>query len=232
MFELKTIDKKYHYIYKIVNNLNGMEYIGIHSTDNLGDGYFGSGTYLRSAIKKHGRENFIKEILECYDNREDALNKEKELVREDYVSNPLVYNLVLGGGLPLLRGKSISKYKEEIVERVNKVKVDKKYNIDIEEEDRLRFTFNERNISEQKVYLCLYEEQINKKYGDDLSATPYRFSIMLTRFLLEHIEGTCDALTKLYNDKRHNKLARKVICQLYQKGFIGDCIEIKSLNVA
>jgi hypothetical protein len=28
-------NKKYHYVYKITNRFNGMEYIGVHSTDNL-----------------------------------------------------------------------------------------------------------------------------------------------------------------------------------------------------
>jgi hypothetical protein len=225
-------EKKYNYVYKIINSLNGMEYIGVHSTNKLDDNYFGSGTYLKNAIKKHGKENFTKEILKQCNCRLMALNIEKELVKEDYVLNPLVYNLVLGGGLPLLRGRSILKYKKEIVEHSIKIKNNENYNIDIDEESRLKFTFNERNILKQKVYLSLYEDQINKKYGNDLSVTPYHFSIMLTRFLFDNIGDTCDALTKLYNDKRHNKLARNVISQLNAKGFIGDCIEIKGLNTA
>lgn len=32
-----------HYIYKITNVINGKGYIGKHSTNNINDGYFGSG---------------------------------------------------------------------------------------------------------------------------------------------------------------------------------------------
>lgn len=55
---------KYNFIYKITNLLSGKMYVGLHSTDNLDDGYFGSGVYLKNAINKHGKENFQLEIIE------------------------------------------------------------------------------------------------------------------------------------------------------------------------
>ena len=33
---------KFHYLYKIKNKLNEKIYIGIHSTENINDGYMGS----------------------------------------------------------------------------------------------------------------------------------------------------------------------------------------------
>lgn len=53
----------------------------------------GSGKVLKHAIKKHGKENFIKEILHVFDNKEDMINKEKELV----VVTEDTYNLCNGG---------------------------------------------------------------------------------------------------------------------------------------
>jgi group I intron endonuclease len=88
---------KYHFIYKTTNLKNGNFYIGMHSTSNLEDGYLGSGNRLRRAIRKHGKENFKLEILELFESRENLANREKELVNEDLLKDPMCMNLKLGG---------------------------------------------------------------------------------------------------------------------------------------
>ena len=57
-------ERKHHYIYKITYKVTNRFYIGMHSTDNMDDGYFGSGKRLWFSINYHGKENHEKEILE------------------------------------------------------------------------------------------------------------------------------------------------------------------------
>ena len=87
-----------HYlIYKITNRLNNKFYVGKHKTENKDDGYFGSGILIERAIAKHGKENFVKEILFELPT-EDAMNqKEADIVDEDFVARDDTYNIKLGG---------------------------------------------------------------------------------------------------------------------------------------
>lgn len=87
----------YHYLYKTTNKITGKYYIGAHSTKNLEDGYMGSGKQLKDAIKKYGIENFTCEILEIFSNREEAFQKEAEIVTEDFINDPMTYNMCTGG---------------------------------------------------------------------------------------------------------------------------------------
>jgi len=89
--------KKYYTVYKITNLINNYIYIGCHATNKLNDSYKGSGTRLKLAYKELGKENFIKEILFIFDNKEDMLSKEFELVNSEFISRTDTYNVILGG---------------------------------------------------------------------------------------------------------------------------------------
>jgi group I intron endonuclease len=89
--------KKYHFIYKTTNLKNGKFYVGMHSTNNLNDGYLGSGKRLKYSIKKYGKENFKLEILEFFDSRELLVEREKQLVNEDLLKDDNCMNIMCGG---------------------------------------------------------------------------------------------------------------------------------------
>ncbi len=84
-------------VYKITNKLNNMIYIGCHRTYKINDNYMGSSKHLKNDIKKHGKENFSKDILFIYDNIDDMLNKEKELVDKNFCYRNDTYNKIIGG---------------------------------------------------------------------------------------------------------------------------------------
>ena len=88
---------KYNYFYKITNKVNGHFYYGIHSTNNLDDGYMGSGHLIKLAIKKYGEENFEKEILKFFDSRKEAANYEAEVVTFSLIKEENCYNIIPGG---------------------------------------------------------------------------------------------------------------------------------------
>jgi hypothetical protein len=89
--------RKYHYIYRTTCSITNKFYIGMHSTDDLNDGYVGSGKLLWYSIRKYGKENHTTMIVEYLPTRHDLKVRETELVNENLLSNSLCMNLKLGG---------------------------------------------------------------------------------------------------------------------------------------
>lgn len=88
---------KQYYIYMTTNLQNGKKYIGKHFGE-LDDSYLGSGKLLRQAIKKYGKENFVKEILDLASSEEENCLKEKYYIALfDATQNEMFYNIAEGG---------------------------------------------------------------------------------------------------------------------------------------
>jgi group I intron endonuclease len=85
-------------IYLTTNLINNKKYIGKDSNNN--SKYFGSGTLLLEDIKKYGKENFKKEILEYCSSDEELTLKEIYWIKYlDAVNSDIYYNLVeISGG--------------------------------------------------------------------------------------------------------------------------------------
>ena len=85
------------HIYKITCLLNSKVYIGL-SIKEPDEKYFGSGQLIKKAIKKYGKTNFKKEIIEYCDTLEKLC--EREIYWITYYKNTLkegCYNIASGG---------------------------------------------------------------------------------------------------------------------------------------
>lgn len=87
----------YYTVYQITNLKNGKIYIGAHVTDDLEDGYTGSGELIQKAIEKYGVENFKKEYLVVFNNKHDMFEYERQTVDNTFVNRDDTYNLKEGG---------------------------------------------------------------------------------------------------------------------------------------
>lgn len=84
------------FLYQITNTLNGMIYVGVHE-GAANDGYLGSGARITRAVKKHGREHFVRTILQEFATAEEAYDVEALVVDEQFIRRPDVYNMTPGG---------------------------------------------------------------------------------------------------------------------------------------
>lgn len=89
----------FYYLYRVTNMVNNRVYVGVRrsSVSPELDPYMGSGKVLKHAQKKYGMDSFRKEILEIFDTMTAAYKREAEIVTEEFIKDPLVYNLVPGG---------------------------------------------------------------------------------------------------------------------------------------
>jgi hypothetical protein len=85
------------FIYLTTNLINNKKYIGMCTRDDA-DSYLGSGTILKQSIRKYGKENFKRTILETCDDF-DALCKAEKYWIEKYnaVDSSDFYNMIDGG---------------------------------------------------------------------------------------------------------------------------------------
>lgn len=105
------------FIYKTTNLINGKIYVG--KSERNRQTYLGSGKILKQAIKKYGKENFSREILEtCSDKIELAKREIYWIDKLDSRNNKIGYNIAEGG----TGGDVISAHpnREEILKKKSK----------------------------------------------------------------------------------------------------------------
>ena len=77
----------YYIIYKITNLLNDKIYVGFHKTEDIYDDYMGSGKLIKEAIAEFGVQNFKKDIIAIFDNKDDAEALEAEIVTQRWTAS-------------------------------------------------------------------------------------------------------------------------------------------------
>jgi len=92
------MDKYFNYVYITTNLIDGKQYIGEHSTSNLNDDYIGSGYNLFKAVKKYGKENFNKKIIEYHKTKKDAFDAQRKYIIQYNTLSPNGYNISPAGG--------------------------------------------------------------------------------------------------------------------------------------
>jgi len=154
--------RKYHFLYKTTNLINGMIYVGAHSTNDMNDNYVGSGFRLKLAIKRYGLQNFHREILESFNSPKEMFDREKELVNEEFIKRKDVYNIITGGFGGANRGTKNKKhlYHPETKERcaVDVSAVDKM----IEEGWTIKRVLQNGNTSSTKDTIWIYKSECKK----------------------------------------------------------------------
>ena len=107
-------------IYKTTNTINSKIYIGQDTKNN--SKYLGSGILLKKAIKKYGKEIFIKEILEKCIDKNMLDEREKYWIQHYDSRNPNIgYNIAYGG-----EGVIGLKHSDETKEKISKIHKGKK----------------------------------------------------------------------------------------------------------
>jgi group I intron endonuclease len=161
---------KYIFVYITTNLLNGKQYVGDHSTNNLNDGYIGSGyPYFIRAIKEHGKENFKREILEFFDTKEEAFAAQEKYIIQYNTLAPNGYNISPKGGLHV-QGCHSLETKEKISKGNRGISRNKGKPKSIETKDKIRNSLlgikhtEERKQNMRKPH-TLSPEAINQRKG-------------------------------------------------------------------
>ena len=88
----------YGYVYLLTNKVNGKIYIGQHQGKYLDENYFGGGYLISKAVKKYGKENFDKKVLEYCKSKKHLDEREKFYIKEYNAQDTEIgYNLSDGG---------------------------------------------------------------------------------------------------------------------------------------
>jgi hypothetical protein len=183
----------YYIIYKITNIHNNKFYIGSHQTPDLNDNYFGSGIYIRNALKKYGVDSFKKEILFYLDSKEEMLAKETEVLQQ--YKTDRTYNLkfcAMGGNT---REKYSKKKKAAYIKKL----IDNPKS-PIGKNGENNHMFGQKRTEEYRKLRSIQQKQLIKEIKQD----PIRYEQWYNSFVPRAIEQ-CKKMSEM-NSKKVNAI--------------------------
>lgn len=156
------VNNPYGFIYITTNLLNGKKYVGQKKIINNGyRTYLGSGAYLVRAIKKYGRENFQRTIVDFAYSPEELNEKEQNVIQflNAHNSNDY-YNIEIGGNKYPLSEHTKNLIKEHHAHL--KGKDNPSYGIRRTEEQKRRISESRKGIPAYNKGVPMSEEQKEK----------------------------------------------------------------------
>lgn len=203
--ELKDV---YGFIYITTNMVNGKRYIGqkkFEEGTNLyrWKSYLGSGTTLKRAIKKYGKDNFHRDIIDVAYSEKELNNKEKHYINiYDAINSDDYYNIAEGGRKDPFAGKTdeeileIRRKASESLSKVNKGENHPNFGKKTKEETKIKISksLKGRPLSEErKKNISLGLKRRNNKNKFNLNVRNFSTSKAenSSRSKKKHINSRC-----------------------------------------
>lgn len=131
-------------IYKTTNLINNKIYVGkrqISQSKFIESNYLGSGSYIKKAINKYGKQNFIREILEVCKDKEHLKEREKFWIKELNSRCHNGYNITEGG-----------EDSDTLSHHPNKIEIGKKISKIHKNKKQSKNHINKKNIALKKYF--------------------------------------------------------------------------------
>lgn len=109
--------RRYHFTYKTVCTVSNSYYFGIHSTDDMNDGYLGSGRRLVRSVKLHGKASHRREVIAYFPDRKSLIEAEEHLITTSMLADKACMNMIPGGHVS--SGMTGRKHSEETKKKMS-----------------------------------------------------------------------------------------------------------------
>lgn len=201
------------FIYLTENLTNGSKYIGQH-VGTVDDDYLGSGMILHQAIKKSGRANFKRHILQICSSKEELNRAEKEWIeRFDAHNRNDFYNLTQGGAggntLDKLTPEQLDERRKKYYEAMSKLTYDEKEEIRRNRSSTMSKVRQDKELDKQRIkrfketHYSKPKEEHDKRYNkvrgeNNYQSTPVRTPLgdFINMITASKAHGCCSTTVK------------------------------------